>query len=97
MTEEGISHFWANPVTDPTRPTSTVHFDDACPAAAQQDTPVADPAIPTLDSTVHVMPVVGESLAGLRQNLVELSASGHGSSRTLRDMFDPIGRVRLDV
>lgn len=96
-TEQDVRHFWANPVTDPTHPMTAVHVEEACSTATQQGTPVADLAIPTVDNPVHATPVVGESLAGLRQNLIQLGATGHGTSRTLRDMFDAEGRIGLDA
>ena len=97
-TEEGISHFRANPVTDPIHPTSTVHLEEARPIAAQQDAPVGVPATPTVDDTARAMPVAGEPLAGLRQqNFTQLGATRHGTPRTLRDMFDPMGRLGLEA
>jgi hypothetical protein len=97
-TEEGISHFWANPVTEPIPPTGTVHLEEACPIPAQQGAPVVVPATPTVDDTARAMPVTGEPLAGVRQqNFTQLGATRHGTPRTLRDMFDPMGHLGLDA
>lgn len=96
-TEEGISHFWANPVTGPTRSTTTVYREEACPTAAQEGTSVAVPTIPAVHDSVHASPVGRDSIAGLRQSLVRLGATGHDTSNTLRDMFDPVGPVGLDA
>jgi hypothetical protein len=97
-TEEGISHFRANPVTDPIPPTSTVHLEEACPITAQQGAPVAVPATPTVDDTARAMPVTGEPLTGQRQqNLTQLGATRRDTPRTLRDMFEPMGRLGLDA
>ena len=91
-TEEGASHFWTNPVTEPIRPVTTVHAEEADPVAPQR-TSDAVPATPMADDAVHPTPVTREPLTGLRQSLDRLRATGHDTSRTLRDMFDPIGHV----
>ena len=88
-TEEGVSHFWTNPVT-------TVHAEEADPVAPQR-TSDAVPATPMADDAVHTAPDAWEPLTGLRQNLGRLGATGHDTSRTLRDMFDPVGRVGLNM
>jgi hypothetical protein len=65
--------------------------------AAPQHTPVTDPATLAVHDSVRVMSVDRESLVGLRQNLIRLGATGDGASRTLRDMFDPMGSAGLNV
>lgn len=89
-TEQGIDRFPVRPVTDLTPPTTPPHLATACTAAARRSTSAADPVAPTV-------PGAGESLAGLRHDLVRLGETGDTEFRTLRDMFDSVDRVGLDA
>jgi hypothetical protein len=87
-TERGTNHLW-------TGPANTNRLAEACSTAIPQ--PVTDPVTPTVHDSVRVMSVDRESLVGLRQNLDGLGVTDDGAPRTLRDMFDPVGRVGLNV
>jgi ribosomal protein L37AE/L43A len=89
-TERGTNHLWTGSAT-------TDHLAESCTTAAPQPTPVANPATLAVHDSVRVMSVDRESLVGRRQNLVRRGATGDGASRTLRDMFDPVGRAGLNV
>jgi hypothetical protein len=89
-TERGTNHLW-------TGTAATDRLAEAGTTAAPQHTPVADPATAAAHDSVRVVPVASGSLAGLRQNLIRGGATDDGTSKTLRDMFDPVGRVGLNV
>ena len=89
-TERGTDHLWTGPAT-------TDHLAEERSAATQQAKLVTDPVTPAVHDSVRVMPVARESLAGLRQNLTRRGTTDDGTSKTLRDMFDPVGRIGLNV
>ncbi len=86
-TERGTNHLWAAPATETKQPASTT----------RRSIPVSEPATPVVVDTVPVVPATPDSLAGLRQDLVGLGTTDDDTSRTLRDMFDAVDRVGIDV
>jgi hypothetical protein len=89
-TERGTNHLW-------TRPATTDQLAVECSTATPQPKPFTDPATPAMHGSIRAVPVSRKPLAELRQNLTRRGATDDGTPMTLRDMFDPVGRVGLNV
>ena len=97
-TERGTIRFWTEAAINTTHPpVTTAPIGEACSVAEQRNTPATDATTVTVGDTLRVVSRATDPLGVLRQRLIEIRSDNDTTSRTMRDTFDPMRRIGVDV